>query len=150
MNVKSFFLHYLSIADSYIVTGCYASYVKYDEMKTAEENANSSTVQENSRHLRSNLFKPVEEQLDEILAMKDTWLAFLIISAVLLVVVLLLLIFLRSRIRIAIALIKEASKWVLKRNLFVIFYTLHKVLQLKLILLIFSHYLGDLGIDGGQ
>lgn len=79
-------------------------------MKMAEENTNSNTVQGDSRHLRSNLFKPVEEQLDEILAMKDTWLAFLIISVVLLVVVLLLLIFLRSRIRIAVALIKEASK----------------------------------------
>ncbi|KDR18085.1 CTL-like protein 2, partial [Zootermopsis nevadensis] len=90
---------------------CYASYVKYDEMKTAEESANSNAVQENSRHSRSNLFKPVEEELNEILAMKDTWLAFLIISAIILVVVLLLLIFLRSRIRIAIALIKEASKW---------------------------------------
>lgn len=79
-------------------------------MKTAEESANSNAVQENSRHSRSNLFKPVEEELNEILAMKDTWLAFLIISAIILVVVLLLLIFLRSRIRIAIALIKEASK----------------------------------------
>jgi choline transporter-like protein 2/4/5 len=102
--------HHLCIADGCIVTGCYASYVKYDEMKTAEENANSNTAPENSKHLRSNVFEPVEEQLDQILAMKDTWLAFLIISAIFLVVVLLLVIFLRSRIRIAIALIKEASK----------------------------------------
>ncbi|KAJ8273778.1 hypothetical protein GJAV_G00105420 [Gymnothorax javanicus] len=44
------------------------------------------------------------------LQVKDTWLAFLIILAVLEVILLLLLIFLRKRILIAIALIKESSK----------------------------------------
>ncbi|XP_022520688.2 choline transporter-like protein 2 isoform X1 [Astyanax mexicanus] len=44
------------------------------------------------------------------LHIRQTWLAFIIILAIVEVVIILLLIFLRNRIRIAIALIKEASK----------------------------------------
>jgi choline transporter-like protein 2/4/5 len=95
------------ITDSCIVTGCYASYVKYDELGRAKEVANEV----GTRSFPSNtILEPAQQQVDEILQMKGTWLVFLIISAVLLVVVLLMLIFLRSRIRIAVALIKEASK----------------------------------------
>lgn len=48
--------------------------------------------------------------LSVYLHIRQTWLAFIIILAIVEVVILLLLIFLRNRIRIAIALIKEASK----------------------------------------
>ncbi|KAF2898519.1 hypothetical protein ILUMI_07651 [Ignelater luminosus] len=60
---------------------------------------------------------PVTEEQEEAsskwesyLAMKDTWLVFLIISSVVLAIILLVLLFLRKRIVLAIALIKEASK----------------------------------------
>lgn len=78
---------------------CYATYTKYDELKTAEET-----------RVKFNFTGSADDPSDGILAMKDTWLAFLIISAATLFVVLLLVIFLRSRIQIAVALIKEASK----------------------------------------
>lgn len=50
--------------------------------------------------------------LESYLAMKDTWLVFLIIASIVLVIILLVLLFLRKRIVLAIALIKEASKYV--------------------------------------
>jgi len=60
--------------------------------------------------LQRSIVDAAQNQMDDILAMKDTWLVFLIISAVALAIVVLLVIFLRNRIRIAVALIKEASK----------------------------------------
>ncbi len=52
-------------------------------------------------------------KLDTYLKMSETWLAFLIILGILMVIIILMLIFLRNRIRIAIALIGHASKSVL-------------------------------------
>jgi len=94
---------------------CYITYMRYDELRraqeSAQESANADPVTDGpGRSLQSNVFEPLEHQWDQLLAMKDTWLAFLIISAVTLAIVLLLVIFLRNRIRIAVALIKEASK----------------------------------------
>lgn len=48
--------------------------------------------------------------LGTYLELKETWLAFVIILGISMVVILLMLIFLRNRIRIAIALIGHASK----------------------------------------
>ena len=53
---------------------------------------------------------PIEEGFDIYLQLKDTWLAFFIISIILLVIVLLVTLFLRKRIGLAIALIAESSK----------------------------------------
>ena len=53
---------------------------------------------------------PIEEGFSIYLQLKDTWLAFFIISIVLLVIVLLVTLFLRKRIGLAIALIAESSK----------------------------------------
>jgi choline transporter-like protein 2/4/5 len=85
----------------------YATYMKYDELKRAEEKARDegSVSRPEPRVTES-----AENELNRILEMKDTWLVFLIISAVALAIVVLLVIFLRNRIRIAVALIKEASK----------------------------------------
>lgn len=52
----------------------------------------------------------IPEQAQALLSKKETWMAFLIIDSVILAIVFLLTIFLRNRIRIAIALIGEASK----------------------------------------
>ena len=88
-------LRYPFIDDSCFGAGIYATYMKYDELRRAEEEM-------------ANLGS--EDQSNHILEMKDTWLAFMIISCIALVIVVLLVIFLRNRIRIAVALIKEASK----------------------------------------
>jgi len=89
---------------------CYATYKKYDELKSAEKKGNPNPpVSESAESLQPRVTDSAENQ-NQILAMKDTWLAFLIISAIALVIVVLLVIFLRNRIRIAVALIKEGSK----------------------------------------
>ncbi|KAJ9576462.1 hypothetical protein L9F63_006675, partial [Diploptera punctata] len=98
---------------------CYASYVKYDELKTAEADSINTDF--------------IKDEVNEILAMKDTWLVFLIISAVLLAIVILLVIFLRNRIRIAIALIKEASKAVASITSTLVFPLFPWLLQILLI-----------------
>lgn len=90
-------------------TGCYASYVKYDEMKTAGE-IKAKMMKTSARSFGTDVGDWFKDEVNDIMAMQETWLAFLIISAIILVIVLLLVIFLRNRIRIAIALIKEASK----------------------------------------
>jgi hypothetical protein len=97
----------LHITNSCIVTGCLASYVKYDELSRSEEVADEVATRS---FFYDMILKPAQQEWDNILHMKSTWLVFLIVSAVLLAVVSLMLIFLCSRIRIAIALIKEASK----------------------------------------
>ena len=53
---------------------------------------------------------PIEEGFGIYLQLKDTWLAFFILSIVLLVIILLVTLFLRKRIGLAIALISESSK----------------------------------------
>ena len=53
---------------------------------------------------------PIEEGFGIYLQLKDTWLAFFIISIILLVIILLVTLFLRKRISLAIALIAESSK----------------------------------------
>jgi len=87
----------------------YASYVKYSDLKSARENSDSG-ADGSAKSVQLRLAESAQNQLDHVLAMEDTWLAFMIISAIALAIVLLLVIFLRNRIRIAVALIKEASK----------------------------------------
>merc|ERR1711892_1221750 len=53
---------------------------------------------------------PITQDLNSYLELRDTWLVFFIASAILLGVILLVTLFLRNRIRLAIALISEASK----------------------------------------
>eukprot|EP00092_Neocalanus_flemingeri_P031507 GFUD01034217.1.p1 GENE.GFUD01034217.1~~GFUD01034217.1.p1 ORF type:complete len:528 (-),score=116.65 GFUD01034217.1:464-2047(-) len=53
---------------------------------------------------------PITQDLETYLELKDTWLVFFIASAVLLGVILLVTLVLRNRIRLAVALISEASK----------------------------------------
>jgi choline transporter-like protein 2/4/5 len=80
--------------------------MRYDALRGAEDQLSKSDSDQSARSLQPF----VEDQFNQILARRDTWLAFLIISSVALAIVLLLVIFLRNRIRIAVALIKEASK----------------------------------------
>lgn len=84
------------------ISGVYATQDKYRTLLN-KENA-SKDLQ--TRTLAEDAGKIV----DNVLGEKNVWLAFLIIVSILLIFVLLLVIFLRKRIVIAIALIKEGSK----------------------------------------
>jgi hypothetical protein len=95
------------IADSACVTGCYASYTRYEELERAESESDQRASKSGAS---SSILKYAEEQVDHILHMKTTWLIFLIVSSGLLGIILLMVLYLRSRIRIAVSLIKEASK----------------------------------------
>lgn len=81
--------------------------MKYDELARAEAGSDGVASRSNFNNV---ILDRAQQEVDQILQMKITWLVFLIISAVLLGIILVVLIFLRNRIRIAIALIKEASK----------------------------------------
>ncbi|XP_063039558.1 choline transporter-like protein 2 isoform X2 [Engraulis encrasicolus] len=78
--------------------GIFHCYMEYASLK-GEPGANI-TLQELGLQMDFSIY----------LQIRQTWLAFMIILAILEVIIILLLIFLRNRIRIAIALIKEASK----------------------------------------
>merc|ERR1719209_2498729 len=73
--------------------------MKYDDLENVP-NANGSIWDVN----------PISQDLSVYLQLRDTWLGLFIISVSLCVIILLITIFLRSRLRIAIALISEASK----------------------------------------
>jgi choline transporter-like protein 2/4/5 len=103
-------LHYPFIDLSCIVAGVYATYTRYDELRRLDEMVTMTTVDPGTKMSPTVYLEPVENQWNQILAMKNTWLAFMILSCIALVIVVLLVIFLRNRIRIAVALIKEASK----------------------------------------
>lgn len=75
------------------------SWIRYDSLRT-DPDANGSILGIN----------PITQDLSTYLELRDTWLVFFIVSVVLLVVILLVTLFLRTRIRLAIALIAEASK----------------------------------------
>lgn len=62
--------------------------------------------------LRPNAGTNLEAIFNNYLQSKTTWLVILIVVSVVLVVLLLVLLVLRKRIQIAIALVKEGSKWV--------------------------------------
>jgi hypothetical protein len=81
--------------------------MKYDELKRTEGVSDEGASKTDSS---SSILIYAQEQLDHILHMKIVWLIFLCVSAILLGIILLVVIYLRSRIRIAVSLIKEASK----------------------------------------
>jgi len=75
------------------------TWMKYDELKGVPA-ANGSIWNVN----------PIYQDFDVYLQLRDTWLVLFIISVSLCAIILLITIFLRKRLRIAIALISEASK----------------------------------------
>lgn len=78
--------------------GLWYCYARYDEL-SGEPGANQSLTQ-----------VAFTTNMESYLALRETWLAFLILLAISLVIILITLIFLRNRIRIAIALIGQGSK----------------------------------------
>jgi len=75
------------------------SWVRYDNLRS-DPSAGGSVFDVN----------PITGRLESYLELRDTWLAFFIISAILLGVILLVTLFLRNRIRLAVALISLSSK----------------------------------------
>lgn len=80
-------------------SGIYLSYVRFAYLKE-----HPVILQESQTNLSA--------IVRSFISLKETWLAILIITGIVLIIILLALIFLRKRIVIAIALIKEGSKWV--------------------------------------
>jgi len=75
------------------------SWVRYDNLRS-DPSAGGSVFGVN----------PITDKLESYLELRDTWLAFFIISAILLGVILLVTLFLRNRIRLAVALISLSSQ----------------------------------------
>lgn len=80
-----------------VVSAVYFTAAKYIELK---DQTDSTTTQNDNQ----NVFESYATK-------KDTWLVLLIIASIVLAIVLLILIFLRKRIILAIALVKEGSKY---------------------------------------
>lgn len=83
----------------------YYTWTKYEELR--DFTSNEKVVQK-----KQDLADAIEDEWDKLISNKDTWLAFFIISIILLFIILLILLILRKRIRIAVALINEGSKYV--------------------------------------
>ncbi|KAK8787087.1 hypothetical protein V5799_023137 [Amblyomma americanum] len=84
--------------------GSYYSFSKYVELRNSSDTGSESLIKQ------FDVTVSFTQNLRAYSANKTTWLVLGIVSAVILIVLLLLLIFLRKRIVIAIALIKEASR----------------------------------------
>lgn len=84
--------------------GSYYSFSKYVELRKGSDSSGGSLVQDFDVSIS------FTQNLRAYTANKNTWLFLGIVSAVILLILLILLIFLRKRIVIAIALIKEASR----------------------------------------
>ena len=93
-------MRWIFLNGSSLFVGCWFCFKQYRELDNVES-ANQSPTQ-----------IVFTTNLSSYLAMKQTWMIFLIVLAVTMALTLLALIFLRNRIRIAIALIGQGSKWV--------------------------------------
>lgn len=108
--MHEFELSNLIIKYSLLPAGCYYSVDKYIELKSVNE-----TI-EFRREANTDVLISEEEfnsQLETYLKLKNTWLAFAIITGTLLGILLLIVIFLRSRLYLAVALIKQGARYVL-------------------------------------
>lgn len=87
--------------------GIYYSVNRYNNLNSNEQN-----ITENGSIVSYDFRKSMDSQLDSYLANRKTWLAFSIICSSVLLILCLLLLYLRKRIKLAIALIIEASRYV--------------------------------------
>jgi choline transporter-like protein 2/4/5 len=88
--------------------GLYYCVTRYYELKDDEKSDNAALRSNTTTEY--NFQDSMKSQLDSYLANKKTWFAFSIICASILVILLLILLYLRNRIKLAIALIIEASR----------------------------------------
>jgi len=93
--------------------GLYYCVTRYYELKDENENfLNNSTMRSSTEESPTYYYfqDSMKSQLDSYLANERTWLAFSIICGLILIILLLILLYLRNRIKLAIALIIEASR----------------------------------------
>ncbi|XP_071443177.1 choline transporter-like protein 2 isoform X2 [Hetaerina americana] len=95
---------------SFVIYLCYSQYAKLAAMKNPSEPTPKDLSISGKELLQLNLNEIFKVNFKSYLTKKETWMVFLIIAASILAIIVLILIFLRNRIRIAIELIREASK----------------------------------------
>ncbi|KAL1463393.1 hypothetical protein WDU94_015148 [Cyamophila willieti] len=98
---------WLSILSTLVLLGygAYYSYMKYESL----ENTPSNQTEHFDLLLKLRDTHLIKDQVNEVLSSKSTWFYITIILGVVFVILLLIVLFLRARIRLAIALIGEAS-----------------------------------------
>uniref|UniRef100_A0A8D8Y9I3 Choline transporter-like protein n=1 Tax=Cacopsylla melanoneura TaxID=428564 RepID=A0A8D8Y9I3_9HEMI len=110
LRCVSFILVWLSILATFVLLGygvCY-SYMKYDSLEDTKP-VSSNETEHFDLLIKFRDTKLIQDNVEEFLSSKDTWFYITIIGSVVFVILLLLVLFLRARIRLAIALIGEAS-----------------------------------------
>lgn len=80
--------------------GCFFSYDRFSKLKDVKSPPGDSRFLAHLKNFNA----------DKVLQQKETWLVLMILSAILFIIVFLVILFLRKRIVVAIALIKEGSK----------------------------------------
>jgi len=90
--------------------GLYYSVKRYYELKDSNQSSNSTTRTTTRTITDYDFRESMKNQLNSYLANQTTWLVFSIVCGCILTILILVLLYLRNRIRLAIALIIEASK----------------------------------------
>lgn len=92
--------------------GCYFSVDKYIELRKSDIGGDSPETFM-LKHPEADRFITEQElvnQFDTLLKLKNTWLTFAIVTGVSLIILLLIVIFIRSRLAIAVALIRQGAR----------------------------------------
>ena len=96
------------------ISGCYFSVTKYIELRNESEDPQMKALLKydptSNGQERFITEEDFTSQFDMLLKLKNTWLTFAIITGVLLTILLLLVLVLRSRLSIAVALIRQGAK----------------------------------------
>ena len=93
--------------------GCYFSVTKYIEIRGQESSAGEMLRISENPEAEAERFITEDElinQFDTALKLKNTWLTFAIISGSLLAILLLIVLVIRSRLSIAVALIRQGAR----------------------------------------
>lgn len=109
LRCVSFFLVWLSILATFVLLG-YGVYYSFEKYRTMPEDTIPAAQDEHFDLIlkwRDTNF--IQDKVRELLSSKNTWMYLSILSSVVFVILLLLVLFLRARIKLAIALIGEAS-----------------------------------------
>jgi len=96
------------VFDLPFLLGCYFSTAKYLELKNVNESVEYRGAPNTEFFVSEEEF---HAQLDTYLKLKNTWLAFAIITGVFLGILLLIVLILRSRLHLAVALIKQGARY---------------------------------------
>lgn len=121
-------------------SGCFLSVLRYTDLKQASTN----NTEEITRAANAELLLSedvLKEELGHYLKLQETWLAFAIITGILLFILLLIVAFLRARLFLAVALIKQGARLYPIKELLLISYVICDR-QMKLINLLLNYLQG--------